>query len=300
MAADMTTDPRYWLLLGNDPAGPYTASEVHTRLAAGEVVWDCQACLVGGTEWRPLSHTPGIGPHAPSASVPAISPAVPTAVEPSVPAAIALRKKRPGQPPEWVAVLLVVAVFLGFGWMLYRSVWPDSATRVCEKLAAAKTLAEAKPYITPRMYPAMEQAMKETSDPNDAFELTTEVDGPSPKSKRVGFRGSFFAAEEGQRARMEGYLTLIRPGGFLDGWMGREGWRVDDMVITGIEGVSLPGPMSIIDFYRRQSPRNTPAAKPTPLQEEIPWYEQKKYLGPIGLAVVAIGGAIGRWMKRSA
>jgi hypothetical protein len=29
-----------------------------------------------------------------------------------------------------------------------------------------------------------------------------------------------------------------------------DGWKVDDMVFTGVEGVSLPGPVSLVDEYR--------------------------------------------------
>ena len=51
----------YWLLIGGVPSGPFTATEVHTRLAAGKVTRETLACPVGGGVWRPLLETPGIG-----------------------------------------------------------------------------------------------------------------------------------------------------------------------------------------------------------------------------------------------
>jgi hypothetical protein len=55
---------RFWLLTGEVPAGPFTATEVHAELAAGRATWQTPACPVGGSTWLPLVRTPGVGPAA--------------------------------------------------------------------------------------------------------------------------------------------------------------------------------------------------------------------------------------------
>jgi hypothetical protein len=55
---------RYWLLIGNAPAGPFSADQLNFKLLAGEITWQALACPVGGTTWLPLAQLPGLGPTA--------------------------------------------------------------------------------------------------------------------------------------------------------------------------------------------------------------------------------------------
>jgi hypothetical protein len=123
---------------------------------------------------------------------------------------------------------------VGFG--IYTLLRPLSATDVCKKLDEAKTAADARKYVTPRMHPLIDAmfADKAGLDPNDTHEWTQEIDGPRPDTKLVGFRGTFFDQETGQRVRIEGHCVVVKS----------SGWKVDDMICTGFEGMSLPGPIT--------------------------------------------------------
>lgn len=157
-------------------------------------------------------------------------------------------------------VLLLVVIVGAAGYGLYELFRPLTATEVCKKLDGVKTAAEAKQYVTPRMYPLVDEVhrTKSPTDPNDTFEWTQEADGPAPNTKLVGFSGSWFIPEEGRRVRVEGHCKVVKS----------DGWKVDDMVFTGVEGVSLPGPVSLVDEHRaslaqpKTPPRTTlPGAK---------------------------------------
>jgi hypothetical protein len=110
------------------------------------------------------------------------------------------------------------------------------------------------------MYPVLDAFFsdKTPSNPNDEAEITTTTDGPSG-SKLVGFRGKFFVPEAGQRVAMEGHLRLVKT----------DGWKVDDMVMNGIEGVAMEGPMSFVETYaaeqaakRAEASARSPATAP--------------------------------------
>ncbi len=53
----------YWLWTVGTPSGPFDVGLIHARLAAGEILWQTQACAVGSCVWRTLLETPGFGPH---------------------------------------------------------------------------------------------------------------------------------------------------------------------------------------------------------------------------------------------
>ncbi len=248
---------RYWLLAGPTPTGPFSVAEVHAELAAGRVTWDTPACVVGATAWQPLLRTPGVGPHAgtaPTALPPAVTGSttpVPAPPPPPTPAQPPSATTAPPPPSLGVKVAIIaffaVGLFALLGWgaySLYEAVRPYTPTEVCEKLGDAKTAAEAKKYATARLHAVLDAtfADKTPDDPNDTFELTGgEVDGPTPGTKRVGFRGSWFVPEAGERVRMEGYIALIQSGG----------WKADDLVVTGVEGAALSGPVSLADEHRK-------------------------------------------------
>lgn len=167
-----------------------------------------------------------------------------------------------GYLPDWVLTLLFAAGVVCVAYLAYREIRPLTAIEVCKKWEAAKTLADAKKYVTPRFYQLLEalESAKSPSDPNDTFDWTQEIDGPQPNTKLVGFHGSWFDQEAGKRVRVEGHLRVM---GTADGW------KIDDMVFTGIEGLSLPGPMSLVDEFKRSGglPKsatpNTPTSKST-------------------------------------
>ncbi|WP_439626853.1 hypothetical protein [Gemmata sp.] len=273
-------DP-FWLLTGDVPTGPFTVGQVHARIAAGDATWQTPACPVGGSTWLPVVRTPGLGPVAPGATAPAGVPAeraapgplpphpssagppAPLAPSPPVPPPAA-----PAAPPApaaakyelvgaAVVLLLIAGGVYGASWV-WAQIRPATATEVCKKLDDAKTAAEAKKYATPRMHPLLDAlfADKSALDPNDASEWTQEVDGPRPDTKLVGFKGTTFVPEAGRRVRVEGHFVVVKS----------DGWKADDAVLTGVEGASLPGPVSLVDEHRAALARPqapAPGAAPT-------------------------------------
>jgi hypothetical protein len=139
------------------------------------------------------------------------------------------------------------------------------------------------------------------SDPNDIFEITQEVEGSQTDTKLVGFHGTWFSQEDGKRIQVEGHFQLVQ----------QNGWKIDDMVFTGVEGVTLPGPISLVDEFRRSptlfSPAGSPKAmnnqadKPLPPKSTKPssnveiiraWWSQapawEKVLCPVALSIVGV------------
>jgi hypothetical protein len=202
-----------------------------------------------------------------------------------------------------ILVLLVAGVGYGVYWA-YEQLRPYTATEVCKKLDEVKTAAEARKYTTPRMHPFVDASYADKSavDPNMTFEWTEEVDGPQANTKLVGFRGAMFVPEAGQRVRMEGHCRVVRA----------DGWKVDDMIVTGVEGASLPAPVSLVDEHRREtlqpkgptgvcSPLRPPASapkypttpggytrKPTGVEAAFLWVKDRIGWGGIVVVIVLV------------
>lgn len=268
---------QFWLLTGEVPTGPLTVAQIHDKLATGEATWQTPACPVGGSNWRPIIRTPGLGPDAGGTTAPASEPtasAAPKSLPPLqkpatdppapgrvIPPPLPSTSSPPGAPavsPEGapadpkserigaaigigIVLLLIAGGVYGVSWV-WEQIRPLIATEVCKKLDDAKTATEAKKYVTTRLhaYIDAEYAKKSALDPNIEFAFTQEIDGPQPGTKLVGFRGTFFVQEAGQRVQIEGHCKVVKA----------DGWKVDDLIVTGVEGTSLPGPVSLVDEHR--------------------------------------------------
>lgn len=279
---------QFWLLTGEVPTGPFSVDQIHAKIASGNATWQTPACPVGGSNWLPIVRTPGLGPVAvgtpapasePTASAapnsppplqkPATDPPAPGRVIPPPLPSISSSPGAPAVPPEpapadpkserigaaigiGIVLLLIAGGVYGVSWV-WEQIRPLTATEVCKKLDDAKTAAEAKKYVTTRLhaYIDAEYAKKSPLDPNIEFAFTQEVDGPQPGTKLVGFRGTFFVQDAGQRVQIEGHCKVVKA----------DGWKVDDMIVTGVEGASLPGPVSLVDEHRASL---TPPKAPTP------------------------------------
>lgn len=302
---------RYWLLAGPTPTGPFSVAEVHAELAAGRATWDTPACVVGATAWQPLLRTPGVGPHvetAPTALPPAVpgsTTPVPAPPPPPTPAQPPSATTAP-PPPSLGVKVAIIAFFaacglalIGWGaYSLYEAVRPYTPTEVCQKLTEAKTPAEAKKYVTPRMQPMVASIFGNPTpdDPDDTFEMTGEADGPTPGTKRVTCRGSTVIPEAGGRVLLTGHFAVVKA----------DGWKVDDFVITAADGKPLPQPISTVDEHRRErlaavaSPRDpskplVPTTKPAPratsnVGKLFEWL--KDTVGWGGIVVLAVLAAV--------
>lgn len=249
-------DGRFWLLVGTETIGPLRAADIRYKLQAGELSPDAKARRVGTDVWVPLTEAVGaLPPRLPAAPKP--PPAqVPPAGGSASPAAAPAAPLTPGTPDGkaelvgvaiGIGILLLLIAGVGYGvYWAYEQLRPYTATEVCKKLDEAGTAAEAKKYATPRTYPMIDTiyADKSALDPNDTFEWTQEVDGPRPNTKLVGFRGAWFDREAGRRVRVEGHCVAVKS----------DGWKVDDMVFTGVEGASLAEPVSLVDEHRKSVP----------------------------------------------
>jgi hypothetical protein len=292
---------QFWLLTGEVPAGPYSVQQIHAELAAGRATWQTPACPVGGSTWLPLVRTPGVGPAADRLTAPmqlaGAAPQPPTPAPHSLPAD-ARQTPRPVEPrapgaagpaAQAVGVLLLVVGIGAALYGLYEWLRPLTPTEVCRRLERTTTAAEAKKYATPRMHPLLDALFADQSalDPNDTFEWTQEVDGPRPRTRLVGFRGSWLSREAGRRVRVEGHILVVQDGG----------WKADDMVFTAVEGEALPAPLSLVDEHRRNpTPPARGGAGASPVAAARPplgfWaYVEKNWQGAAVIAYVLLAGA---------
>lgn len=318
-------DGRFWLLVGTETTGPFRPSEIRYKLQTGELSPDAKARRVGTEVWIPLTEAVGALPPRPPA-IPKASPAADTApagtaaaTPPAPPAGSSASPSTPEGKAELVGAAIGIGIILlliagvGYGaYWAYEQIRPYTATEVCKKLDEVKTAAEARKYTTSRMHPFVDAsyADKSARDPNMTFEWTEEVDGPQANTKLVGFRGSMFVTEAGQRVRMEGHCRVVRA----------DGWKVDDMIVTGVEGASHPGPVSLVDEHRRSatapkapgtapswtSPSKSAPKPPTPetvagrkhpVEAVFLWFKER--IGWGGIVVVIVLVIIGAVIRES-
>ena len=273
---------QFWLLTGEVPTGPFTVAQIHAELAAGRATWQTSACLVGGNSWQPLIQTPGLGPVADEKVLEDLVVVTPSPSEnqsdvPAITSEPAPTTAPPATDPNeqlimiaiwFIAIVLGIGLLSGAGYGLYEWLRPLTPTEVCQRMHDAETVTlKPREYVTARMWPFMDDVLTDSSEDtdsevdipveilNDEFVLTNEDDGPD-NSKRVGFRGSSFVEEAGRRVDMEGYLKVVE----YDGWIC---WKVDDIIITGVDGASLPSPLSSIDEYNQsKAASKVEASKP--------------------------------------
>ena len=72
----MSSDEQKWWLAppGMKPEGPWTISEIRSRVESSPAETDWQVCMEGSVEWQPLTDLPAFQlERTPSISVPAVS-----------------------------------------------------------------------------------------------------------------------------------------------------------------------------------------------------------------------------------
>jgi hypothetical protein len=250
-----TTPLQFWLLTGEVPSGPFTLEQIHDELASGRATWNTPACVVGGNEWRPLVQTPGVGPTA--SAQPGDSSPLPTSHSPSLQSISEIASPTPIVPANtdrtaervglFVGISLLIGAVALVGWLGYLV------------------------YNWVRPYTPMEVCVKDQTpdDPNLTFEWTRESDGPAAGVKLVGFRMSIWVPEAGRRVPMEGNIRLIQS----------SGWKADDLVISGVEGVAMDGPVSLIDELQREPLLKAGNKKATPSNLTPPAVQRKGIAG---------------------
>lgn len=257
----MQTDSRYWILSDGPPTGPFDATEIQAKLASSEFTPEMQYCRVGDHEWSPLTnfaeHIASIDGDAPPTMEAAANaerdPPPACAVLPTTSTAPPLAKPAIGSDVVIGAgVLTTVLLLIGLAiWWLT----PLTPRQVVERFVAADTLGELTKYSTTNLHPALRAmvGVDDTSDPADRFELTQ--DRPAPAGIGGHYVGCIFRFRDPETNVITlgaGYFHLIEV----------DGWKIEDIYFTAVNGEALEAPYSIARNYRTLFP--PPSPKPNP------------------------------------
>lgn len=280
--------PRYWLLTGEVPQGPFDVAQVHDKLALGEATWQTPACPVGGSTWLPLVQTPGLGPSSPAQGQ--ILNALPVEEGPAargVPASTVSDAPTAGDPPttapapagkvSWGGMVLAVLVFAFCGWLGYGWLRPLTPREVCERFDNARDAREATRHCTLNLHPAVEEMFRrpDQKHPEDKSEYTQEGEAPPGVGGYfVGVRGQLYIPEERRRVQLDGVYHLVKG----------DGWKIEDMYVLSVDRQPLEQPISLArDYLRLQGQGDAQPAQPAsrtgsdqgrPTQAKA-WYESR-------------------------
>jgi hypothetical protein len=286
--SSLQTDFRYWILSDGPPTGPFDVSEIQAKLASSEFTPEMKYCRVGERAWLPLAnfaaHIASIDGDAPLAMEAAANanrdPAPASPVPPASSIAPPLAEPALGSDVVMGAgVLATVLLFIGLAiWWLT----PLTPRQVVERFVAADTLGELTKYSTTNLHPALRamDGFDDTSDPADRFELTQDRPAPAGIGGHyVGCSFRFRDPETNVITLGAGYFHLIDA----------DGWKIEDIYFTAVNGEALETPYSIARNYRTLFP--PPAPKPTPSGTAA------KPQPPNQFIIYAIGRGIFNWWK---
>lgn len=284
----MAIDSRYWILSEGPPTGPFDAADIQAKLASSEFTPEMKYCRVGDHEWLPLAnfteYIPSIDGDAPPTTDAAANadrdPTPVSAVLPTPSTAPSLAKPALGADVVIGAgVLTTVLLLIGLAiWWLT----PLTPRQVVERFVAADTLGELTKYSTTNLHPALRAmvAVDDTSDPADRFELTQDRTAPAGIGGHyVGCSFRFRDSETNVITLGAGYFHLIEV----------DGWKIEDIYFTAVNGETLETPYSIARNYRTLFP--LPEPKPTPSGTAA------KPQPPNQFIIYAIGRGIFNWLK---
>lgn len=267
----MQTDRElYWILSGGSPVGPFDAAEIQTKLAASGFSSDVKACRVGSDEWLPITKLFAVATGedtrstVDSPSEPTKKPAVRSttqldkffqAVESIVSSISARKEGRIG-----ITILAAVALLGLIAWWLT----PLTPRQVVQRFVVTDGAEAAAPYTTLNLQTALRvfDQYEDASDPSDRYELTQDRPAPPDVGGHyVGCRYYFRDSETNQRVQGEGVFHLIDA----------DGWKIDDLILTGFNGEALPEPVSMARDYRKLLGGLTRKVKPaTPPEKKRP------------------------------
>jgi hypothetical protein len=282
------TDSRYWILAEGPPTGPFDVAEIQAKLASSEFTPEMKYCRVGERAWLPLAnfavHIASIASDAPPTMEAAANadrdptPAGP--VPPPSSTAPPLAKPAIGSDVVIGAgVLATVLLLIGLAiWWLT----PLTPRQVVERFVAAETVGELTKYSTTNLHPALRAmvAVDDTSDPADRFELTQ--DRPAP----VGFGGHYVGCSFRFRDPETNVITL---GAGYFHLIEVDGWKIEDIYFTAVNGEALEAPYSIA--------RNYHTLFPPPVPKPMPSGTAGKPQAPNQFLIYAIGRGIFNWWK---
>lgn len=240
--------PRYWLLPGETPVGPYLMEEILSQIQAGTCNWTTKASLVGSQQWTPLNQLLTLAPVASVASGSEPS-TVQSATPPSTTPA-----SRPGyfsEGAKFAIFALAAASVIYFFWSISTGNSSLTPQQVCQAMFSAKTITEARKYVTPNLHAALDMLATQPdfgTDENEKLELTSEQPAPLQMGGGyyVGYR--FHFPDAGRIATCEGVFHVLNQSGF----------KVHDWYIFSMNGQTIEPPLSLAreyEFFRNpQSP----------------------------------------------
>ena len=248
----MQTELRYSILSDGPPLGPFAADEIRAKLAAQEFTSGMKFCPVGTRDWLPLERFPteeaSSDAAAPVSTVSAAEPKQGSTFA-SIMASLPIWMRNEAVLGGIVLAAVLAAIGLAIWWLT-----PLTPRQVVERFIAADTLSESMKYATVNLHPAIRamENVDEDSDPADRFELTQDRAAPAAIGGHlVGCSFRFRDAETKQLIHGGGYFHLIQA----------DGWKVEDLYFTAVNGEALEAPYSLAQNYRTLFP---PPPKPAP------------------------------------
>ena len=279
------TDSRYWILSDGPPTGPFDVAEIQAKLASSEFTPEMKYCRVGDQEWLPLSNFATQSTSSDDAAAVATGAAAnadrdPTPGSPVPPASSTAPPL--GKPAIGSDIVIGAGVLATVLLLIGLAIWWLTPRQVVERFVAADTLGELTKYSTTNLHSALRAMdnLDDTSDPADRFELTQDRPAPAGIGGHyVGCSFRFRDPETNVITLGAGYFHLIEV----------DGWKIEDIYFTAVNGEALEAPYSIARNYRTLFP--SPPPKPTPSGTAA------KLQPPNQFIIYAIGRGIFNWWK---
>lgn len=284
-------DATYWLMPGETPIGPYRANEILAQIQAGSCFWTTKASMVGSHIWAPLNQLLTLAPVASLA----------TGQEYSAAATVAASAPNPQQAtgklfstPRSMYIVIALGAFAAiyYFWTTGFGGSSMSPQQVCHAFFTAKTVAEARKFVTPNLYSAMDMFAKQpdfgSDDDNGKLELTSEQPAPSQAGGGyyVGYRAHSRDANGLQT--MEGVFQV----------MDQSGWKVYDWYIFAINGQPVQPPISLAREYEFFRDPQNPTVEGRPMtdakKQAQHWYNNKQLNFVAATALIKSG--LGKWV----
>jgi len=280
--------PTYWLMPGDTPVGPYRAEEILAQIQAGSCSWTTKASQVGSQTWTPLNQLLTLAPVATFATGTETI-AAPDAKSP--PSSVDSPGSLFSSKSAKFIIFGLAAIVVYFVWSGAGSSSSLSPQQVCQAFFSAKNVSEARKYVTPNLYAALDMVAAQPdfgSDDDIKLELTSEQPAPAQAGGGyyVGYRAHSRDAKGLQT--MEGVFQV----------MDQSGWKVYDWYIFSINGEAVQPPLSLAreyEFFRDpQNPAVAGRQMTDAKKQAQQWHNTNKLPLLAGVAIAKSG--LGKWL----
>jgi len=278
--------PTYWLMPGETPLGPYRTEEILAQIKAGFCSWTTKASLVGSQAWIPLNQLLMLAPVAKLATgsdappAPAVSPA-------------SSQPQRSLFSSSRIRTVIVTVVGITLIYWLWNSVsggWSLSVQQVCQAFVSAKTVTEARQYVTPNLYAALDVLATQPDGGSDDGNLELSAEQPAPTEAGGGYYVGYRAHFRDINGMMiiEGVFHV----------MNQSGWKVHDWFLFSVNGQSIEPPLSIAreyEFFRDPQHPTVVTRQATDAKKQAQQWHSNIKIPPGAGAALAKSG-LGKWL----